>query len=102
MLKEHYTVAVIIINYNSSEFTIKCVESVLENTAGDFTYQILIVDNAYNGEDYNLYPKSLKEKESSVLPRVDYVVNLHQEKEAYAGYSLIKLDTTGKVSIIRE
>ena len=44
--------AVIIINFNSSEFTQKCIQSILENTTSHITYEIIVVDNASKKEDY--------------------------------------------------
>jgi len=38
-------ISIIIINYNSAEYTINCVNSVLEKTAIDLPYEIIIVDN---------------------------------------------------------
>jgi len=44
--------AIIIINYNSSEFSQKCIQSVLENTTSTISYEIIIVDNASKNRDY--------------------------------------------------
>lgn len=41
-------ISVIVVNYNSSEYTINCVSSVLAQTRGCFTYEIIIVDNNSN------------------------------------------------------
>ena len=38
-------ISVIVVNYNSSEHTINCVSSILAQTKGHFTYEIIIVDN---------------------------------------------------------
>ena len=54
MTKPTYDIAIIIINYNSSEFTIKCVESILKHTAAELSYQIVIVDNASQNEDFKI------------------------------------------------
>jgi GT2 family glycosyltransferase len=50
---EDIDVAVILINYNSSEYTIKCIESILQQTAIQINYRIIVVDNASELEDYN-------------------------------------------------
>lgn len=47
-------VSVIIINYNSSFYTCQCVESILKYTSHDLNYQIVIVDNNSEIQDYNL------------------------------------------------
>jgi len=52
-------VSIIIINYNSSEFTLKCVASVLEKTTEKLDYEILIVDNASKKEDLDTLKSSL-------------------------------------------
>lgn len=49
---EEIDVAVILINYNSSEYTIKCVESIQQQTAAEINYRIIIVDNASEFDDY--------------------------------------------------
>jgi len=46
------TVSVIMINYNSSEFTELCVQSILTNTRESLSYDILIVDNNSALPDY--------------------------------------------------
>ena len=44
--------AIVIINYNSSEFSQKCIQSILENTTSTISYEIIIVDNASKNRDY--------------------------------------------------
>ena len=44
-------VAVVIINYNSSNFTLGCVESIISHTSQNIGYQIVIVDNASRPEE---------------------------------------------------
>ena len=44
--------SIVIINYNSFEFTQKCIQSVLENTTSIISYEIIIVDNASKKDDY--------------------------------------------------
>lgn len=45
-------VAVIMINYNSSDYSISCIKSILCNTNNNLHYQIIVIDNASTGEDY--------------------------------------------------
>lgn len=52
-------VSIIIINYNSSEYTLKCVEKVLEKTSEKLNYEILVVDNASLKEDFDTLKSSL-------------------------------------------
>ena len=49
-----YEVAIILINYNSSHFTIQCIESIVEKTAITLNYQIVIVDNNSEKDDFIL------------------------------------------------
>jgi len=52
MTKTKFDVAIILINYNSSAYTKKCITSILEKTNDTITHQIIIVDNASHQEDY--------------------------------------------------
>ena len=45
-------VAVITINYNASEYTLNCLQSVLEKTSTGFSYKIVVVDNNSEENDY--------------------------------------------------
>jgi GT2 family glycosyltransferase len=47
-----YDVAVILINYNSSEHSINCIHSILKNTSDNLNFQIIITDNASEEKDY--------------------------------------------------
>lgn len=48
-----FTVAVIIINYNTSSYTIECLQSIKEKTSEALSYQLIVIDNASTIEDYN-------------------------------------------------
>ncbi|WP_273566279.1 glycosyltransferase [Maribacter halichondriae] len=61
MKKTSCDIAIIIINYNSSEYTVKCVQSVLETLipqAVDF--KIIVVDNASEASDYKILEENIK------------------------------------------
>lgn len=47
-----FDIAAIIINYNSSTLTQECVESIIEKTPSTLSFQIIIVDNCSEKEDY--------------------------------------------------
>lgn len=47
-----HKIAVIIINYNSNEFTLNCVKSIITKTSPNLDYQITIIDNASEYSDY--------------------------------------------------
>ena len=43
----------IIINYNTSQYTINCIESLIENTTKNISYEIVVIDNNSQKNDYN-------------------------------------------------
>jgi GT2 family glycosyltransferase len=47
-----FDIAVILINYNSSEHSINCIRSIIEKTSKNLLYQIIITDNCSEKEDY--------------------------------------------------
>jgi GT2 family glycosyltransferase len=47
-----FDIAVILINYNSSEHSINCIRSIIEKTSKILNYQIIITDNCSEKEDY--------------------------------------------------
>ena len=47
-----YDVAVILINYNSSEHTLACISSILQHTGGQQSYGMVVVDNASEENDF--------------------------------------------------
>lgn len=47
-----FDLAVILINYNSSDYSINCICSIIEKTSNAINYQIIVVDNCSQKEDY--------------------------------------------------
>lgn len=45
-------VSCILVNYNTANYSIACVKSIIENTSEVLTYEIVIVDNASKRDDY--------------------------------------------------
>lgn len=45
-------ISFITINYNSSDMTVKLVESIIKNTSSKICYEIIVVDNASNLQDF--------------------------------------------------
>ena len=45
-------VAIVILNYNSSEFTINALKSIKEKVSKDVSYQVIVIDNNSNELDY--------------------------------------------------
>lgn len=62
-----FDIAVIMINYNSSQYTIDCINSIINNTDPIINYQIIIIDNASNYDDYLNLSRNL-DNLSSTLP----------------------------------
>lgn len=69
-----YEIAVVIINYNSSSYTIDCINSILDKTSSDLSIQLIIVDNASAIEDFEkleAYTKTLGENIKLVRSRIN-------------------------------
>ncbi|WP_034229885.1 glycosyltransferase family 2 protein [Aquimarina pacifica] len=47
-------VSCILINYNTTSYTIGCIESILKNTGDRISYEIIIIDNGSTKESYQL------------------------------------------------
>ena len=56
-----YDVAVILINYNSSDFTIGCISSIIEQSKSDISYGVVVIDNASEEDDYGNLKKGLSQ-----------------------------------------
>jgi hypothetical protein len=63
-------ISVIIINYNSSSFTIDCIQSILKQTTSSLQYEIIVVDNASKIEDFKTLEKALHTLEINNLKLV--------------------------------
>lgn len=64
-----FDIAVIIINYNTSKYTLKCIDSVIEKTETNLSYQIIVVDNNSEIEDYNHLKQKFPKKDNIHLKR---------------------------------
>ena len=64
-----FQVAVILINYNSSSFTVNAVNSLIENTSKNLSYQIIIIDNASEYDDFSNLKKQLPKIDNLTLFR---------------------------------
>ncbi|SEL38136.1 hypothetical protein SAMN04487910_2292 [Aquimarina amphilecti] len=67
-----FDISVIIINYNSEEYTVNCIKSLLEHTSEQLSCQYLVVDNGSKKESYktvNTYIESIKNNISIELIR---------------------------------
>ncbi|RLD25904.1 MAG: glycosyltransferase family 2 protein [Bacteroidetes bacterium] len=65
-----YDVAVIIINYNSTDYTLKCIASVVDKTDATISYQVIVVDNNSDLLEYKKIkdniPKSIEKSNISL------------------------------------
>ncbi len=61
-----YDVAVILINYNSSSYTIECIASIIQQTGGDLSYGIIVIDNASAADDYTNLTDNISQFDNDV------------------------------------
>jgi GT2 family glycosyltransferase len=66
-----YDIAVIIINYNTSRYTLDCIQAVIEKTSEGIAYQIIAVDNNSEPEDYKYLSDHFPKKSHIQLYRSD-------------------------------
>ena len=64
-------VAVIMINYNASAYTLECVRSVMEHTSNSISYQITVVDNNSEPKDFQHLENNFPEYSHIKLIRSD-------------------------------
>lgn len=55
-----FDIAAIIINYNSSDYTINCINSIIEKTGKNINYQIIVIDNASERDDFLKLSEQIK------------------------------------------
>lgn len=63
-----FRIAVILVNYNSSDFTINCVRSIEQQTVSSLRHQIIVVDNNSRTEEYGKL-NVLKNKQNIIVYR---------------------------------
>lgn len=72
-----FDVSIILINYNSSAFTINCINSIRATISKDISYGIVIVDNASEPEDYkNLSESLLSDEKNNTVKLVRSKINV--------------------------
>ena len=69
-----YDVAIILINYNSSEYTIKCINSIKSTITSKLSYRTVIIDNASEIDDYQNLAKNISENNT------DNTIQLYRSK----------------------
>ncbi|GAB3725132.1 glycosyltransferase family 2 protein [Flavobacterium koreense] len=81
-----FDIAAIIINYNSSKLTKECIDSIVEKTATDLNYQIIVVDNSSQIADYKLLEEFCKSHSFKNLQLVRSKINTGFGAGNMAGY----------------
>jgi GT2 family glycosyltransferase len=76
MTQKRYDIAVILINYNSSIFTKNCIESILSKTTNLLDYQIVIIDNCSEKEDYLNLESFISQLHSSEIQLIRNNINV--------------------------
>ncbi|GAA4048568.1 glycosyltransferase family 2 protein [Flavobacterium chungnamense] len=81
-----FDIAAIIINYNSSKLTQECIDSIVEKTATNLNYQIIVVDNCSQIADYKLLEEFCKSHSFKNLQLVRSKINTGFGAGNMAGY----------------
>lgn len=55
-----HSVAVILVSYNSSEHTLRCLKSIADHTATSLDYQVVVVDNNSHYDDFAMLENGMK------------------------------------------
>ena len=62
-------VAVIIINYNSSKYTLECIDKVITETSEGISYQIIVIDNNSVLAEYKILKENFPKQDNIILHR---------------------------------
>lgn len=60
-------VSFVVINYNSSQYTLNCLDSIFEQTAPSLSFEVVIVDNNSQFDDYKRLADSIKHNEIKLV-----------------------------------
>ena len=60
-------ISIILINYNTAKFTLDCITSIYKNTTKTIDFEIIVVDNNSEDEDYKILCDGLKKNPDVVL-----------------------------------
>ncbi len=61
-------IGIILINYNTSDFTLSCVESIIDQSHSDLTFKIVIVDNNSSKDEFEKL-NSLRKQQNIIIHR---------------------------------
>ena len=62
-------VAISIINYNTAKYTIACIDSIITHTSKDLTFDIIVIDNNSEPDDFHYLRNNLQVQENIILHR---------------------------------
>lgn len=68
-------VSCILINYNTSSYSLACIKSILENTKDSVAFEIVIVDNTSNIEDFYALQQGIQDINSNKIRLVRSSIN---------------------------
>ncbi len=68
-------ISAILINFNSSQFTINCIHSIIKETSDAIDYEIIIVDNASDTDDFIFLKEEVSKIDSSKIKLVRSKIN---------------------------
>lgn len=64
--KADFDVAIILINYNSSKYTVECIRSIEKTVSDDISYGIVVIDNASEVDDYKNLNNSISDTDKHI------------------------------------
>ena len=67
--------SIIIINYNTSKYTINCIESILKLVSNHLNYDIIVVDNHSKEKDYTFLKEYLEKKDNPKIKLLHNHIN---------------------------
>ena len=62
-------VAISIINYNTAKYTIACIDSIIAHTSKDLAFDIIVIDNNSEPDDFDYLRNNLQVQENITLHR---------------------------------
>ncbi|KQC28500.1 glycosyltransferase family 2 protein [Flagellimonas eckloniae] len=75
MAVKNIDISIITINYNSTGYTIRCIESILQNTTKTLNYEVLVVDNASELKDLQTLEQGIKSLNNSRIKLLKSRIN---------------------------
>lgn len=82
IIHSHIEISFITINYNSSQHTCTLIQSIIAHTSHDLNYEIIVVDNASEPDDYSYLLNTIGD-----LPQVSLIRN--RVNNGFAGGNMI-------------